>query len=87
MNEGGTLVAMGEATGLLLDKLPLGVKDLKGLMAWIDKNKDRNEREIHSVTDLARRHSNVNGIIVGNETIFRGEQKADDLIQMIQRVS
>ena len=54
--------------------------------AWIDKNKDRNEREIHSVIDLARRHSNVNGIIVGNETIFRGEQKVADLIQMIQRV-
>ncbi len=27
--EGGTLVALGEATNLLVDKLPLGVKDLK----------------------------------------------------------
>ncbi len=54
--------------------------------AWIDKNQDRNEREIRSVVDLAKRHSNINGVIVGNETIFRGEQKVDDLIQMIQRV-
>jgi exo-beta-1,3-glucanase (GH17 family)/cellulose synthase/poly-beta-1,6-N-acetylglucosamine synthase-like glycosyltransferase len=54
--------------------------------AWIDKNQDRNEREIRSVIDLAKRHSNVNGIIVGNETIFRGEQKVSDLIQMVQRV-
>jgi exo-beta-1,3-glucanase (GH17 family)/cellulose synthase/poly-beta-1,6-N-acetylglucosamine synthase-like glycosyltransferase len=54
--------------------------------AWIDKNQDRNEREIRSVVDLAKRHSNINGIIVGNETIFRGEQKTSDLIQMIQRV-
>jgi exo-beta-1,3-glucanase (GH17 family)/cellulose synthase/poly-beta-1,6-N-acetylglucosamine synthase-like glycosyltransferase len=54
--------------------------------AWIDKNQERNEREIHSVIDLARRHSNINGVIVGNETIFRGEQKVSDLIQMIQRV-
>src|SRR4029077_15103701 len=54
--------------------------------AWIDKNQDRNEREIHSVVELAKRHSNINGIIVGNETIFRGEQKVSDLIQMIQRV-
>ena len=54
--------------------------------AWIDKNQDRNEREIRSVIDLAKRHSNVNGVIVGNETIFRGEQKVGDLIQMIQRV-
>ncbi len=54
--------------------------------AWIDKNQDRNEREIHSVVELSKRHSNINGIIVGNETIFRGEQKVSDLIQMIQRV-
>jgi exo-beta-1,3-glucanase (GH17 family)/cellulose synthase/poly-beta-1,6-N-acetylglucosamine synthase-like glycosyltransferase len=54
--------------------------------AWIDKDQDRNEREIRSVIDLAKRHSNVNGVIVGNETIFRGEQKVSDLIQMIQRV-
>ncbi|HET9716495.1 MAG TPA: glycosyltransferase [Pseudolabrys sp.] len=54
--------------------------------AWIDKHKDRNEREIRSVIELAKRHSNVNGVIVGNETIFRGEQKVGDLIQMIQRV-
>ena len=54
--------------------------------AWIDKNQNRNEREIRSVIDLAKRHSNINGVIVGNETIFRGEQKTSDLIQMIQRV-
>jgi exo-beta-1,3-glucanase (GH17 family)/cellulose synthase/poly-beta-1,6-N-acetylglucosamine synthase-like glycosyltransferase len=41
--------------------------------AWIDKDKDRNDREIRSVVDLARRHSNVKGIFVGNETIYRGE--------------
>src|SRR5690242_2735694 len=41
--------------------------------AWIDKNKDRNEREIRSVIDLSKRHSNINSIIVGNETIFRDE--------------
>ncbi len=54
--------------------------------AWIDKHQDRNEREIRSVIDLAKRHSNVNGIIVGNETVYRGEQKVSDLIPMIQRV-
>lgn len=45
--------------------------------AWIDKDKDRNEREIRSVIDLAKRHSNINGIFVGNETVYRGEQKVD----------
>jgi exo-beta-1,3-glucanase (GH17 family)/cellulose synthase/poly-beta-1,6-N-acetylglucosamine synthase-like glycosyltransferase len=54
--------------------------------AWIDKNVDRNEREIDAAINLARRNSNVNGIVVGNETVYRGEQKVDDLIELIKRV-
>ncbi|SDS19158.1 glycosyltransferase [Bradyrhizobium canariense] len=54
--------------------------------AWIDKNADRNEREIQSAINLAKRNSNVIGIVVGNETIYRGEQKVDDLIELIKRV-
>src|SRR4249919_961474 len=54
--------------------------------AWIDKNSDRNEREIDAAINLAKRNSNVNGIVVGNETIYRGEQKVEDLIELIKRV-
>lgn len=54
--------------------------------AWIDKNVDRNEREMQAAIALARRNGNVNGIVVGNETIYRGEQKVEDLIKLIQRV-
>jgi exo-beta-1,3-glucanase (GH17 family)/cellulose synthase/poly-beta-1,6-N-acetylglucosamine synthase-like glycosyltransferase len=54
--------------------------------AWIDKNQDRNEREIRSALDLARHNSNVNAIIVGNETMLRTETSAEDLIKLIQRV-
>ncbi|MEW6644354.1 MAG: glycosyltransferase family 2 protein [Pseudomonadota bacterium] len=54
--------------------------------AWIDKHTERNEREIAAALDLAKHNSNVNGIVVGNETIYRGEQKVEDLIQLIQRV-
>src|SRR5439155_21907930 len=50
--------------------------------AWIDKNTDRNEREIDAAINLAKRNSNVNGIVVGNETIYRGEQKVEDLIEL-----
>jgi exo-beta-1,3-glucanase (GH17 family)/cellulose synthase/poly-beta-1,6-N-acetylglucosamine synthase-like glycosyltransferase len=56
------------------------------LGAWIDKNTDRNDREIAAAIELARRNSNVIAIVVGNETIFRGEQKAEDLIELIKRV-
>src|ERR1700687_1088292 len=54
--------------------------------AWIDKNADRNEREILSAIELAKRNGNVNGIVVGNEPLYRGEQKIEDLIKLIQRV-
>jgi len=54
--------------------------------AWIDKNPERNEREIAAAIDLAKHNSNVIGVVVGNETIYRGEQKVDDLIEYIQRV-
>src|SRR5882672_8973423 len=53
--------------------------------AWIDKT-ERNEREIDAAINLAKRNSNVIGIVVGNETIFRGEQKIEDLIGLIKRV-
>jgi exo-beta-1,3-glucanase (GH17 family)/cellulose synthase/poly-beta-1,6-N-acetylglucosamine synthase-like glycosyltransferase len=54
--------------------------------AWIDKDKDRNEREIRSALDLARHNSNVNAIVVGNETTLRAEMSVDDLIKLIQQV-
>src|SRR3954451_21654143 len=54
--------------------------------AWIDKDKDGNEREIKAAIELARKNSNVNGVVVGNEVIYRGEQKVEDLIEMIKKV-
>ncbi|MBR0835272.1 glycosyltransferase [Bradyrhizobium manausense] len=54
--------------------------------AWIDKDPDRNEREIKAAIELARKNSNVNGVVVGNEVIYRGEQKVEDLIEMIKKV-
>src|ERR1700722_4662235 len=43
-----------------------GLKVMVGV--WIDKNVDRNEREIDAAINLARRNSNVIGVVVGNET-------------------
>ena len=61
-----------------------GIKVTVG--AWIDKNADRNEREIAAAIDLAKLNSNVIAIVVGNETVYRGEQKVEDLIELIKRV-
>src|SRR5215470_17973548 len=63
----------------------------------IPSAKDRNEREITTAIALARRYSNVNAIVVGNEGVLRGdfaagrapkpdERSIDDLIKIIQRV-
>ena len=54
--------------------------------AWIDKNTNRNEREMRSVIDLAKRHRNIESVVVGNETIYRGEQTIDELIRKIHRI-
>ena len=73
---GGELIpAIAEEFGL---KVTLGI--------WIDKNEARNEREIQSAIALARRHRNVNAIVVGNETIYRAEKTIPELIKIIQRV-
>jgi exo-beta-1,3-glucanase (GH17 family)/glycosyltransferase involved in cell wall biosynthesis len=54
--------------------------------AWIDKDKARNEREIRSALELARHYSNVDAIVVGNETTLRAEMSVPALIKLIQRV-
>lgn len=61
-----------------------GIKVMVG--AWVDKNADRTDREIRAAVDLAKHNNNVIGIFVGNEVLYRGDMKADELIQLIQRV-
>ena len=61
-----------------------GLKVAVGI--WIDKDEARNEREIQSAVDLARHHTNVTAIVVGNETILRGDKTFDQLIELIRRV-
>ncbi len=54
--------------------------------AWIGKDKARNEREIRSALELARHYSNVNAIVVGNETTLRADMSVGDLIKLVKRV-
>ena len=53
---------------------------------WIDKDEVRNEREIETALDLARRYPNVTRLVVGNETIFRHEHTAAELAEIVRRV-
>jgi exo-beta-1,3-glucanase (GH17 family)/cellulose synthase/poly-beta-1,6-N-acetylglucosamine synthase-like glycosyltransferase len=54
--------------------------------AWIDKDEKRNEREIRAAIELAKKNRNVIGVVVGNETIFRGDKTEDEIVKLIQRV-
>ena len=54
--------------------------------AWINKDVERNEREIEAAINLAKHNSGVIGVVVGNETIYRGEQKIEGLIDLIKKV-
>ena len=53
---------------------------------WLDKDKARNEREIATALDLARRYPNVTRLVVGNETFLRHEHTAAELAKIVRRV-
>ncbi len=53
--------------------------------AWISKDQARNQREIRAAIELARHNSNVDAIVVGNETIYRGELTIPQLIALIKQ--
>ncbi|MBX6425606.1 MAG: glycosyltransferase, partial [Variibacter sp.] len=61
-----------------------GLKVAVGI--WIDKDEKRNQREIRAALELARKNHNVTSIVVGNETIYRGELTVPELMQIIQKV-
>jgi exo-beta-1,3-glucanase (GH17 family)/cellulose synthase/poly-beta-1,6-N-acetylglucosamine synthase-like glycosyltransferase len=67
----------------------LGLKVTVG--AWISDEtmskeaKERNEREIKSVIELARKNRNVMGVVVGNETVYTGIYRDQDEIEQLKR--
>jgi cellulose synthase/poly-beta-1,6-N-acetylglucosamine synthase-like glycosyltransferase/exo-beta-1,3-glucanase (GH17 family) len=69
-------------------KVTLGIwidKDIVGADGKVIPN-PRNEQEIQSAIALARRYSNINAIVVGNETVLTGKKTVDELISIIRRV-
>ena len=60
-----------------------GLKTLVG--AWISNDKERNEKEIQSLINLAKAGL-VNIAAVGNEVLHRGEISEQELLQYINRV-
>ena len=67
----------------------LGLKVTVG--AWISDEttskeaKERNEREIKSVIELARKNRNVIAVVVGNETVYTGIYRDQDEIERLKK--
>jgi exo-beta-1,3-glucanase (GH17 family)/cellulose synthase/poly-beta-1,6-N-acetylglucosamine synthase-like glycosyltransferase len=72
---------------LALDK-PVAQMDRDELDAYNLEMKDlvENEEEIRSVITMVRENDNVSRVIVGNESIFRGEVTVPQLIRYIRKV-
>lgn len=73
-----------------LDQIPEiarkhGLKVIQGL--WLSSNAAKNEVQIATTVDLAKRFPDViQSIVVGNEVLLRGEMSGQDLAAVIRRV-
>ena len=57
------------------------------LGAWLDKNKERNEKEVTRVVELAKEnYRNVIRVLVGNEAILREDITVPEAIEYLDRV-
>ena len=74
---GGTLSDVPE----LADRHGLNV----ALGAWLDADRDKNEEQLRTVIDLANTHQNVVRVIIGNEVLFRGDLKVEELARYLDR--
>ncbi|MEP6938932.1 MAG: glycosyltransferase, partial [Rudaea sp.] len=61
-----------------------GIKVLAG--TFLDHRWQRNEDELSALIDSTRRYDNVDRVLVGNETLLRGDMSVDALIAYIDRV-
>lgn len=54
--------------------------------AWLDRDRRVNELEIQAAIGLANAHPNVIQVIIGNETLLRGDLTLSELAQHLERV-
>ncbi len=55
------------------------------LGAWLDVHRDKNEEQLRTLIDLANTHQNVVRVFVGNEVLFRGDLKVEELSRYLDR--
>ncbi len=53
--------------------------------AWLDKHLDKNELELDTLVDMVQRYPNIDRVLVGNESILRGDVTVPEMIQYLRR--
>ncbi len=56
------------------------------LGAWIDSDTNKNEKEVNTLINIARANVNVQRVIVGNESLLRGDISKSKLIDQLEKV-
>jgi len=54
--------------------------------AWLESNRARNDTEVDALIRNARQYRSVERVIVGNESVLRGDLSVDELVQYLRRV-
>jgi exo-beta-1,3-glucanase (GH17 family) len=80
-----TYSAMG-AQGRIAEFAPaFGLEILQGI--WLNRDRAANRREVEAALELARKHpATIKALIVGNETLLRGELPADEIKAHLEEV-
>ncbi len=55
------------------------------LGVWIDSRRDRAEQELEKAVEIARSHRNVVRVIIGNESVLRGDLPLGDFLNLLDR--
>ncbi len=63
---------------------PFGLNVVLG--AWIDSDTDKNEIEVNTLINIARANANVKRVVVGNESLLRGDISKSKLIDQLEKV-
>jgi exo-beta-1,3-glucanase (GH17 family) len=74
------------AQGRIAELAPaFGLEVLQGI--WLNRDRAANRREVEAALELARRHpATVKALIVGSETLLRGELPADEIKAHLEEV-
>jgi exo-beta-1,3-glucanase (GH17 family)/cellulose synthase/poly-beta-1,6-N-acetylglucosamine synthase-like glycosyltransferase len=75
---GGSLASIPQLAQKYGMKVTLG--------AWLTENLEENERELERLVQVAKKNKNILQVIVGNETILRGELSVDQLTGYLDRM-